>query len=132
VSAFYDIDSANARVAELRPVLESLRDDRAAAAESQRELERLQDADGNAEHEAAVEQHRRKLVGIVRRMQASVRRIDDWGVTLRDIPTGLVDFPALVSGRPIWLCWRLGEGHVEWWHEIDAGVAGRKPLIELH
>ncbi|CAN5588987.1 DUF2203 domain-containing protein [soil metagenome] len=129
---YYDIDSANERLAELRPVLESLRDDRAAVAEAQLEVERLQGSDGNAEHEASLEEARRRLVVIVRRMQESVRRIDEWGVTLRDISSGLVDFPALVSGRPIWLCWRLGEGPIEWWHEIDAGIAGRQPLIELH
>jgi hypothetical protein len=131
VARYYDIEAANERLVELRPVLEALRADRAEVAEAQRVLERLRGADGSAEHEEAVEAARRRLVVIVRRMQASVRRIDGWGVTLRDIPTGLVDFPALVSGRPIWLCWRLGEGPIEWWHEIDAGVAGRQPLIEL-
>ena len=50
---------------------------------------------------------------------------------LRDIETGLVDFPALVQGRQVWLCWRLGEEAVAWWHELDAGVAGRRPLEEL-
>lgn len=129
---FYDIDAANERIGELRPVLESLRDDRAAVAQAQRELERLQGTDGSAEHDPAVESARRRLVGIVRRMQADVRRIDEWGVTLRDISSGLVDFPALVSGRPVWLCWRLGEGPIEWWHEMGAGIAGRQPLIELH
>ena len=64
-------------------------------------------------------------------MEAAVRRIDDWGIALRDIGSGLVDFPALANGRPIWLCWKLGEGDIAWWHELQAGVAGRRPLIEL-
>jgi len=67
----------------------------------------------------------------VRSMEQAVRQIDAWGVTLRDIGTGLVDLPALANGRPIWLCWKLGEDDLAYWHELDAGVAGRKPLIEL-
>ena len=72
-----------------------------------------------------------ELTLVVRRMAAAVRQIDAWGITLRDISAGLVDFPALANGRPIWLCWRLGEADIAWWHELEAGVAGRKPLIDL-
>ena len=65
-------------------------------------------------------------------MRDTVIRLDDWDVTLRDIGTGLVDFPALANGRPIWLCWRLGEpATIHWWHEYDTGIDGRQPLSEL-
>jgi hypothetical protein len=42
-----------------------------------------------------------------------------------------VDFPAERDGRPVYLCWRLGEPSVQFWHEIDAGFVGRRPLEEL-
>ncbi len=71
------------------------------------------------------------MQGVIDQMQAAVGRLDEIGVTLRDIPSGLVDFPALVSGRQVWLCWRLGEERVEWWHEVTAGFDARRPLIEL-
>ena len=71
------------------------------------------------------------MQGIVDQMQASVARIDAWGITLRDIESGLIDFPALASGRQIWLCWRLGEDEVDWWHRIDEGFAGRRRLADL-
>jgi hypothetical protein len=74
---------------------------------------------------------RLRIQGIVDQMGASVARIDAWGITLRDIESGLIDFPALVGGRQIWLCWRLGEDDVAWWHELDTGLAGRRPLAEL-
>ena len=64
-------------------------------------------------------------------MHASVARIDAWSITLRDIGTGLIDFPALVNGRQVCLCWRLGEDEVGWWHELSAGFSGRLPLAEL-
>ena len=64
-------------------------------------------------------------------MQQDVAQIDEWGITLRDISTGLIDFAALANGRPIWLCWRLGEGDIEWWHEANVGFDQRQPLSEL-
>ncbi len=81
--------------------------------------------------DAELRRLRLRMQGVIDQMQAAVAELDAWDVVLRDIPSGLVDFPALVSGRQIWLCWRLGEDELGWWHELDAGVAGRRPLIEL-
>jgi hypothetical protein len=74
---------------------------------------------------------RLRMQGVIDRMQAGVARIDELGVTLREIETGLIDFPALASGRQIWLCWRLGEGDIEFWHELGDGFGGRQALAEL-
>ena len=131
VTTYYDLGSANERIAELRPLLIGLRDDRDAIAGIQKDLERLRDSDGDADPRAELEARREEITRIVHRMEATVRRIDAWGVTLRDIGSGLVDVPALANGRPIWLCWKLGEEEIGWWHELDAGLAGRTPLIDL-
>ncbi len=129
VAAYFDLSTANERLAELRPLLIGLRDDRDTVAQLQQRLERLRQEAGD--DPAALQREQAMLVATVRRMQTAVQVIDDWGITLRDIDTGLVDFPALATGRPIWLCWRLGEGEIAWWHELEAGLAGRRPLIEL-
>lgn len=51
------------------------------------------------------------------------------GVQLKDYGRGLVDFPSLREGRVVLLCWQLGEGdHIEWWHDLETGFAGRQPL----
>jgi hypothetical protein len=133
VTSYYDLGAANERLGELRPLLNALRDDRDEVAAVQARLSRIRGEDGTAAHDGQTDLERESvaLYAIVKRMEAAVRQIDDWGVSLRDIGTGLIDFPALASGRPIWLCWRLGEGDIDWWHELEAGVAGRKPLIEL-
>jgi hypothetical protein len=47
------------------------------------------------------------------------------------LDTGLVDFPGEIDGRPVYLCWRLGESSIQHWHELDAGFAGRQPLHSL-
>ena len=74
---------------------------------------------------------RLRMQGVIDRMQAGVVRIDELGITLREIETGLIDFPALASGRQIWLCWRLGEDDIGWWHELGDGFGGRRTLAEL-
>lgn len=61
-----------------------------------------------------------------------VRRLIDTveqaGIVLRDIDRGLVDFPALIDGREVYLCWELGEEEVAYWHDLEGGYGGRKPL----
>ena len=74
---------------------------------------------------------RLRMQGIIDQLQASVARLEELSITLRDIKTGLVDFPALVTGRQVCLCWRLGEESVDWWHELTDGFPGRRPLSEL-
>ena len=58
-------------------------------------------------------------------------RLAQSGALLRDLQTGLVDFHALRGGRLVFLCWRSGEEAIGYWHEIDAGFAGRRPIHEF-
>jgi len=58
-----------------------------------------------------------------------IAKLDLLGVQLKDFERGLVDFPSLRDGRVVLLCWQLGEGdELEYWHDVDAGFAGRTPL----
>jgi hypothetical protein len=65
------------------------------------------------------------------RFQAMSERIAEEGIVLRDVATGLLDFPAWRDGRVVCLCWLSGESAVEHWHEKDAGFAGRQKLGDL-
>lgn len=56
--------------------------------------------------------------------------IEQFGCVIKDYASGLVDFPSFRDGREVYLCWKLGEGEVQSWHELEAGFAGRKPLDE--
>jgi len=140
MSRFYDVDDANATLAELGPILSTLVEQRA-------ELVRLRDhilthgaggpgpvADGGEAGPAVADDlrvMRLRMQGLIDQMAAGVARIDDLGIALRDIPTGLVDFPAMVNGRQVWLCWRRDEDAIHFWHDLESGFAGRRPLIEL-
>lgn len=58
-----------------------------------------------------------------------VDELDEIGVQLKDYERGLIDFPSLRDGRVVLLCWQLGEpDEIEWWHDLEAGFAGRQPL----
>ena len=59
------------------------------------------------------------------RVNAEIQQLD---IVVRDPESGLIDFPAERDGEEIYLCWRLGEDVVAWWHPIDSGFAGRQPL----
>jgi len=55
--------------------------------------------------------------------------LNDEGVQLKDYTRGLIDFPSMRDSRVVLLCWQLGEPErIEWWHEVEAGFAGRQPL----
>jgi hypothetical protein len=61
-------------------------------------------------------------------LQAGARAFDDRGIVLRDLDRGLIDFPSIREGREVYLCWVDGEPDIGFWHELDAGYAGRQPL----
>jgi hypothetical protein len=58
----------------------------------------------------------------------AIERISELGVVLKDLDMGLLDFPHERGGRVVFLCWHPPEESVEYWHELDAGYAGRQPL----
>lgn len=58
----------------------------------------------------------------------AMETIQSLGVEIKDMERGLCDFPSLREGRIVYLCWLLGEDTIEWWHDTDAGFAGRQPL----
>ncbi len=66
---------------------------------------------------------------VLTELTAEMSELDALGVQLKDFERGLIDFPSLRDGRVVLLCWQLGEGdELEWWHDVDAGFAGRTPL----
>jgi hypothetical protein len=65
---------------------------------------------------------------IAREIDGYQRELEQLGIQLKDRKIGLVDFPSELAGKSVLLCWRLGEPEVQFWHDEDAGYAGRQPL----
>ena len=124
-------DEANAALEHVRPLVEQLvaqRAEHVAALERQEELERKIRGNGGgippaqlAEATAEVDDHARRLAKLV-------DEIAGHGAEVKDLDSGLIDFPALRKGETVLLCWQLGEDEIAFWHRIDDGFAGRRPL----
>jgi hypothetical protein len=61
-------------------------------------------------------------------LKASLEKIQATGCVVKDLETGLLDFPAIVNNEEVYLCWRLGEERIRFWHRQNEGFAGRKPI----
>lgn len=81
--------------------------------------------DGETEEQV----HLREAIDrVARRVTAFMAELDQVGCVLKSFDEGLVDFPARLEGREVFWCWKLGEPEVAYWHEIDAGFAGRQSV----
>jgi hypothetical protein len=79
-------------------------------------------------HDEELQQVQAELERGQEKMEEYVRELRQLGVELKDYLTGLIDFPSVMNGRVVYLCWRLGEPEVAHWHELEAGFAGRQKL----
>jgi hypothetical protein len=120
---WYTVDEANALLPRLRPLLERVREQQAALTEDRSVALIRARAAQNGGGAAA-----QKLGARARALEKDVSQLQAWGIVLRDPQTGLVDFFHKREGRTVFLCWRLGEDRVSWWHPVETGIAGRQPL----
>jgi hypothetical protein len=116
-------EEANALLPRLKPLLRQLRDTRDELTDPEAHEALADAAPGNGGGEEGVQ------VGVafleVRRL---LETLEEAGIVLRDIDRGLVDFPAVIDGQEVYLCWELGEDEVDHWHDLENGYRGRQPL----
>jgi hypothetical protein len=120
----------------LLPVVEALlrRAQASAARNDELELEmqelsqRIFVAGGMHVDVSAAAKRRAERDKAVQEAKDSLAEIDSIGVQVKDLEQGLLDFPFLMDGKPVLLCWKLGEPAIAHWHTVEEGFAGRKPL----
>lgn len=127
----YTLDEAEA-------MLPQIRDEIVGMQEAKREIDTLRvglqevahsaTGNGHVKDENALAEKRRRAEALVEQLNERLARINGWGIELKGIDEGLIDFPSDRDGRVVYLCWRLGEDRIAWWHEIESGFAGRQPL----
>ena len=88
----------------------------------------LASTSGNGHHATDVAAMRQELQAAATQLQQLMSELDATGAVLKGIDEGLVDFASMREGRVVYLCWRLGEETISFWHEMDTGFAGRQPL----
>jgi hypothetical protein len=121
VKTTFTLDEANAMLPIVTPLLEQLRAAQAVIAEEHEVL--AERAPGNG---GGVEG--RDFLDSVSASGLAIAKLNEVGVVVRDPAGGLIDFPSERDGEPIYLCWRLGEERVAWWHPTTSGFADRRPL----
>lgn len=89
---------------------------------------RTSTGNGHVRDERSLEAKKERAERLVAEINANLETLHEWGIELKSLDEGLIDFPHRRGGRLVYLCWRLGEDRIEYWHDIDAGFAGRQPL----
>lgn len=121
---YFTLPEANETLNSLRPLPDEVQQIRLKILEKQPEAwPAIEKSVGNGGNRA--------LSGMVQdfeKLDTLIHRILETGVLIKDINRGLLDFPALRQGREVYLCWQYGEGEIAFWHEVEAGFAGRQPI----
>jgi hypothetical protein len=122
-SKHYTRDEANALLPQIRVWLQQLEVLRASLRKHDQRVESLLEA-GTDRGGPTVNDWVRTMADIQHVMEEFRKR----EILIKDSERGLIDFPAIMGGREVFLCWESGEGDVEYWHDLEAGYGGREPL----
>ena len=71
---------------------------------------------------------RNRRDAVAAKLRAVIEQVQEFGCLIKDLDTGLIDFPTLLRGVEVYLCWKLGESKIEFWHGVDEGFRGRKAI----
>ncbi len=124
MSRYFTLAEANQTLQIIKPLMEEVQEIRSDLLARRPEVwPAIQRSAGNGGNPALS-----KLVLEFERLDKLLHRIQDTGALVKDINTGLLDFPALREGHEVYLCWQHGEEQIAFWHEIEAGFAGRQPI----
>jgi hypothetical protein len=120
---YFTLEQANAAVAAIRPILREMLEIRQRIIDLQPEVwPVIEKAVGNGGSLAASQATRE-----FERINSLAHEIQAIGGVIKDLNSGLVDFPAMREGREVYLCWKYGEQQIEYWHEVDSGFSSRQP-----
>ena len=128
---YFTLSEANELLAEVRPLAESLVEHRRGMREAAEGRARLtariagNGGDLDPQEPGELDEEFERESQAVAQAAAGLQRL---GVLVKDLDTGLVDFPARHNGEDVLFCWQLGEDEIAHWHGVDEGFAGRKPL----
>jgi hypothetical protein len=120
----FTLDEARALLPRLRHVLQLIQRGRQQLHKADKALaELLAKTGGDIGGEPAS-----TMLGLVVAVNQEFARLREWGVVVKDLDRGLIDFPHVRDGREVFLCWELDEDDIEFWHDVDTGYAGRQRL----
>jgi hypothetical protein len=128
---YFTLEEANAQLpwlAETLARLDPLREELATGHTALLALLRQRSGNGAAGNDREIRVQQAAIEGLTRQIRLGVQEITDRGIIVRDLESGLVDFPSLSAGREVYLCWIRGEFQIEFWHGTNEGFGSRKRL----
>jgi hypothetical protein len=124
----FTLDDASKLLPVLRPMLRAIQNDKRRIDELHAQTEGITPAMATNGHANKVTEIEVEMAQRVQTINSAIHQITEMGVELKDLDLGLVDFPSVRDDRVVYLCWNVDEPSIAFWHEVDAGVAGRQPL----
>ena len=130
MARMFSLDEANALIPRLTEIVLEMQAKKPEVDSLREELgDMTETASGNGHLvEGDMRQKRSRAQILVERLNELLEELSGIGCELKGVEEGLVDFPTMREGRTVYLCWKLGEERIEYWHELDTGFAGRQPL----
>ena len=129
---YFSVSEANAMLPLVRAIVGDITELAGTVRDRQERLARLKPTNRRAPGDAYQEELDQVQAAIERdhdRMRELLTELTELGIELKDPFTGLIDFPCWMNNREVYLCWRHGETSVAYWHELNAGFAGRQKLV---
>jgi hypothetical protein len=129
----FTLDEANRLLPELEPLVRCLMAKRAELREHQEVLTEFQARaarNGGVLPGSSYARANKERERLLLEIREGVQQIEAWGCVVKDLDQGLLDFLARRGQEHVFLCWRLGEPEIRYWHGLQEGFAGRKPLGE--
>ncbi len=129
----FTADEANRLIPTLEPLMRRLQAKRQVLRERQQALEEFRaraSRDGGVVPGSQVATAKTEAARLLAEIQEGLQQIESWGCVVKDLDRGLVDFLARRGREQVFLCWHLGETEIGYWHGLEEGFAGRKPLQE--
>ena len=129
----FTLQEATSLLPRLAEMIQTLRELRDAAVVKKAQIDQLwQRLEGGEPVLSAIGEEQGRFDAITRRLVSIAQEIEATGCVLRDLDVGLIDFPCRArGGTTVYLCWRQGESAIAFWHGVDEGYAGRKPIARL-
>lgn len=127
----FTVDEANALLPAVRVLMEQIQENMRRLKNKSKIIIRDEQLDPGAADFMDRLQENNEIARLVSEVKDGVEQIQSYGCICKGAEQGLIDFPCMLGAEVVYLCWQQGESTISYWHRIEAGFAGRRPLLDV-